>query len=419
MTKATKWLFYFFLITFAFPTGSVFGFPIKTVLSLMLVLFFVCTGKIKIDKYTIGFAGIVILLCGWSLLSIHNGYTTYLSFIKSYVSLLLVVWISYQLCSSKIVDTKQVFKLMTIVIYCKMIFRCLASFSCTFGLSDFEFVQNSYIAIFNSESVSMTYTMGNLNIYRIQYASDNVPYVWLSFYLLTKQKDMKKLIAIALTGLFTMIVYSRVIMVQYILIVVIYLFIYLKENIDRHFLKCMIIVLLMALFLIVMNLRTNVLEGILFRFFSSETSESDRIRSEQSYYLWQGIKDNPFIGHGTGSFVNNYIRSNTLLYSYEKEYLSFVYQFGFVGFALIICTTIFLFCRVDFKEIKNKTILFMVLFNFAIWLIKPLYNPSFLSSNSGIVIACIYMFGHCLQKEKRDEKIRKTVAAISSGLISC
>lgn len=419
MTKATRWTFYIFLITFAFPTGSVFGFPIKTALSLILVLLFVCTRKVKIDKYTIGFAGIFFFLCCWSLLSKYNGYTTYLSFLKSYASLLLVVWISYQLCSSKIVETKQVFKIMTIIIYCKMIVRCFASFSCTFGLLDFGFVQNSYMSIFNSESVSMTYTMGNLNIFRIQYASDNVPYVWLSFYLLTKQKDIKKLIAIVVTGLFTMIVYSRVIMVQYALIIAIYLVIYLKENIENHFVRCLTIILLAVLFISALNLRTNILEGILFRFFSDNTSDSDRIRNEQSYYLWQGIKGSPLIGYGTGSFVDNYIRSPILLYSYEKEYLSFIYQFGFCGFVLIICTTIFIFWNVDFKGIKSKAVLVMVLFNFLVWLIKPLYNPNFLSSNSGIVIACIYMFGHYLQAQKKEEKIKRMIAVACSDLIVC
>lgn len=85
---------------------------------------------------------------------------------------------------------------------------------------------------------------------------------------------------------------------------------------------------------------------------SSFAAESDDVRQMQMRELMKGIKESPVIGHGFGSYIENFIRSSSLPFSYEIEYLSFVYQMGILGFTIFILGIIGLYIRRDQENMR-------------------------------------------------------------------
>jgi hypothetical protein len=67
---------------------------------------------------------------------------------------------------------------------------------------------------------------------------------------------------------------------------------------------------------------------------------ADDIRTVQFARFKELIRTSPIIGLGVGSYHREYIRVPLLPYSYEMQLLSFVFKFGFLGFALIFATVI-------------------------------------------------------------------------------
>ena len=184
-------------------------------------------------------------------------------------------------------------------------------------------------------------------------------------------------------------------------------------------------VVVIAAVVLLTNKKLNLIGNLSARFNSTSTTISDQIRDEQSYYLWMGFNELPVFGHGAGSYVREYLRSDVILYSYELEYLSFLYQFGIVGFCLIIIPTIYMFARTCLENVNDSNVRILVVVNLLIWIIRPFFNPSFLSSNAGMIMVVINSYGKYISFEKQKEKenrlvtIQKQTASLGNGVGVC
>jgi O-antigen ligase len=235
-----------------------------------------------------------------------------------------------------------------------------------------------------------------LNLIRIQTASDIFPVVIFGFYFLEKDvKVYKKSLVLALTSIYVIIIYSRVILVQFIVMLII-LFFYMFRNLLKRDIKRILVFPLLGALLLYPLSKVNLNDltlAIIDRFNSYQVSVSDDIRENQSRYLVEKFGENIFLGNGIGAYSKDYIRSLEAKYSYEKEYLSFLMQLGLLGFLLIIVFSIYIFYRMlSIRRIKSLDIKIIFIFNFVFWAIKPFFNPSFLSSNSGIIISILIIF---------------------------
>ncbi len=106
-----------------------------------------------------------------------------------------------------------------------------------------------------------------------------------------------------------------------------------------------------------------------------------------------------------GYYDPEFIRSDIAKYSYELEYLSFLMQFGILGFILIILMLIYSFyLMIDFK-ITNIKFRYLLYFNFLFWMIKPIFNPNFLSSNSGSLIAVLIILSTYYSRENNMKSV--------------
>lgn len=401
-----KWMqatYLILLFSFVLPSGSLFNVPIKVALSLILLAEIILSGELRcMDQITGSFLYIFVCLYFWSVLSILNGYNTALSFLKNYFSLLFIVWASYELLSKGIVKETNFNKS---IIWVSFLLIGLKIFSClllSVGSFNMESLSALFKTVFNADLTTMQIQLGSLTIYRIMLSNDAIPYLLYAFYLLKGKKF--KISFSLLMGIYTFVIYSRVYILYFASIILLYWLIKIIQNkqyiADHQISVALAIGLTLTAFIIVLAWNNGALfNGIISRFNSHSVSASDSIRDEQFSYLWNGFLENVFVGHGAGSYSKDYIRSLSAPYSYEMEYLSFLYQFGVLGFVLIIAFTVVSFYKTIYSKNLEREVKAMLLLQFLIWLIKPFFNPSFLSSNSGLLIVLMYFYG-AYQKEK-------------------
>ena len=406
MKKIIKMLLSILIYSFLLPSGTVCGLQIKTIFSMILLIITLFKSRKINDYVSLKFFAILLLIIVWSMISIFNGFSTYFNFFKNYFSLLLIVWLVYELIQMRMVSFEFVSMKIMILSYLIIFLKIITSLLMSFKFISVDDMIYYYKNFLNTDLTTMYFPIGNFMFYRVMVSNDYIPFIYFSFYLFWDKRKIRKILFVLLMSFYSFIIFSRVIFGEFFILVICSIFCHMKNSklyckSNRVFLVLSICIFVFAIVCFFSN--TNLFQAILFRFSSNSTVESDNIRNEQQKLLMAGIKDSVFIGHGTGSYLKNYIRSKTTPYSYELEYFSFLYQFGIVGFTLIILTTIVTFYKIIFSNITNKYLKLIAFINFALWLIKPFFNPGFISSNSGIIIICIYVFVG-LSKNKIDAK---------------
>ncbi len=400
-------MYYALILCFILPSGNILVFPIK------LIVTFACTGmfvvwiigerkNIIIDKMVIAFFMIIMFASIWSFISIINGYSTsMLMCFKALISLLLIVMLSYLLHIHSIINYKKVYSLLVFVAIATVVIKLISELVLVFNIIEWNEYRRIYTSIFGSELTTMEMQIGDFTFYRLMTTNDSIPLIIFAFFVVYEKRNIiKKLLVVFFMSIYTLIVYSRMVIFQFAVLLFVCAFCFLYDFIKRTtvnriiFLSIGIIAVFVAGFIIlhskpelVDNIKTTIEE----RFFSETVEFSDSFRDKQYKELWQGFKEKPILGHGLGSYIIGYQRSTSSPFSYEAEYLSFLFQFGILGMMFIILPIIAMFFYVCLRDVTEKKLKLIVFVNLCIWAIKPFFNPQFLSSNSGIVIVTILM----------------------------
>ena len=427
MDNILKYLYYISILCFALPSGSVLGIPIKMFVTFgLLGLFFVWSTikkrPIAFDFVIMGFLFILVALSIWACIGVINGYETIMACFKSFLSLLITVFSAYLLIKNKVVSLDKSIK----AIYSAAFLIVVIKFACEAVLMlhivEWNQFRDVYSYITGTDVTTMVIQFGGFPIYRIMATNDFLPLVIAGFYLVFENKSiLKKLVVIVALGVYTFVVYSRVAMIQYAVIILFYLACLIWELIRNTTTKKMTICVLLSFLVVgvfgvifvfqsetILSYISTFAESMYERWFGNSAEYSDSFRDEQSKYLWDGIMKTPILGQGLGSYVRGYIRSYALPFSYEAEYLSFIYQFGLVGFITIIGGIICIFANICFSNKQGIRLNLLLLINFGIWALRPLYNPQFLSSSSGMVIVGLFIAGsYYSQKTKLEGRINK------------
>lgn len=410
MDKLIKYIYYFSILCFALPSGDILNIPVKILITFGLLILFLASRLIEnkpivIDGVVKGFVLILGLLVLWACLGMVNGYDTVFMALKSFLSLLVTVLSSYLMITNHIVTGKKAMKVISFTAVIMVGFKFLCELVLMAGILDWVQFRELYLMVTGTNITTMQIPFGGMTIYRLMATNDYLPLVLIGFYLVYEKSAIwKKAAIIALLGVYTFIVYSRVAMLQYGIIVLFYIGSLLWDFVKHTTRKRMriftvlgagVLAVLVLLFALksdmIISTITTFAESMYERWFGNSAEYSDSFRVEQKIYLWEGIRKTPVVGQGLGSYIRGYLRSTVVPFSYEAEYLSFIYQFGFVGFVLIIGGTLTLFAKICFTGTKRNRMRLLVLLNFGIWAVRPLYNPQFLSSSSGMIIVAIFL----------------------------
>ena len=253
--------------------------------------------------------------------------------------------------------------------------------------------------ILSAEVMTLQIPFGSVMLCRISTSNDLIPFTLLGFDLIFRKRNyLSRFITLLVAFFFSLIIYSRLFFLQFVVILLCFMFYSFQEYGRKKsmFIRLFLIVILSLTIIVVVlyqndNIYTTIQSYINSRFDSAAVSASDSIRHTQFGYLFNGFEEHPLLGNGFGSYVKGYIRSKNSIFSYELEYLSFLYQFGIIGFLLIIIGVMvvaysFMVADENFKKYK-----FFLIVNFGLWVLKPLFNPYMFSSISAMVIIETYL----------------------------
>lgn len=392
--KLVNVVIYFFILTFSLPTGSLFNIPVQTyTIYLLFALFFFYIIKSKqnlfilIKSYLIE---ILVFIFGliWCIYGYCSGYSLAFSEFKGlYISIvLLLIFVFFY--KQNILNTKNIYKCLLIMVLAKVFLKFAFELLFIFKILDYNTIREIYFNIFDSSVATMTMKFSSLTLIRIQDASEAIVYSIFPFLFFEKNISRNKKITLFLFFcIYTIIVYSRLYIAHAICVIILTL-LYYRNKITKK----MIISFLIISILVILFFSEPVISIIKLRFFSTDSSGSDSIRDVQTQMLLNGFYKKPLFGHGMAAFVPESIRNEIITFSYEKEYLSYLYQFGIVGFFFIIVGIILSYLYRIIEVMKNKTnVISMVTYLGIMWfLVRPIFNPSFLGLQNCFCIIALF-----------------------------
>lgn len=140
------------------------------------------------------------------------------------------------------------------------------------------------------------------------------------------------------------------------------------------------------------------------RFDSRDSFASDQVRTEQIEALMREYDSYPLLGKGLGGNAPAYLRDGEITHSYEVQWVSFLMQFGAIGFILLLIPTGFIGIRFLQPPVSRINIGFFFLF--VIWMLSGFTNPYMISLTSGIVYSTFIVAADLLGKKKDLEPLR-------------
>lgn len=433
MVRVAEKLYYILIFSFILPSGNLFNIPIKLLLCGLILLATVLSGeRIKFDKITWLVVFVFASLLFWAMIAGINGYSdTIFQCMKQFIAMLIIIWLTYLFVSNKVIQIDTAFKCFQIVAITLVGIKFICECIFLAKVLSYNDILSLYFRVFNTQLTSLAVSLGGITFYRVMATNDALPILYWSFFLIMNRKFVRKLLLTIIMALFCFVAYSRVILAQFFLCLFVVGFIKLC-NVDwgkahsKQTWSCVLVFMLFALTVLILAARSEggqqLINTVYRRFFGSDASFSDSFRRVQKEYLLHGFLQSPVFGKGTGAYVEECIRSETAKFSYELEYLSFLYQFGIIGFLCIIGTIFYVVWRICFGANYNRDIKMIIVFNLAIWAIKPFVNPGFLASNSGIVISMILICAMHCQKSKatlKAKSAKQPVNACAAAEIGC
>lgn len=404
--KLLNWIVYVYILTYILPTGKIGPLPIQKicVCLFMLVGVLLLLNRRKIKSIIIE-SKLEIIVFGtgiiWCLISYVKGSAYSVKFAGILFVSVIVLLIMYYLIQERLLNLDMIIKCMLYMMILKIIAKIFIEISFLLGIIEYDAVFQLYEKIFRAPASMMTMNFGSIELIRVQSPSDIVVASLLPFYLIIpNEKEGIKIFNFLMLGIYTVIVFSRVYIVEFACFMFVAVVFYWKKIPKKVRYGGIGIIAISSLVWF-----RPMVEMLCFRFFSDNVAEADSVRTEQIRELVIGIKNAPIWGHGMGSFLPDLIRSEEIPFSYEAEYLSFIYQLGIVGFIILIVGILCIYLKRLWIYVRNNSLEVKV-FSFVCigWLlIRPAFNPSFLGLQNGFPVIGLLLLNAYFNEKSRSE----------------
>jgi len=393
-------LLLFLFLVGAMPAGTIYTIPVKHVaLISLLAALSVYTIRnyhsINVSKFKPIFVGlaIIVALLFWLLIGALNGpeYTAYA--VYQWKGLVLTVMLPAMILTLLKLGLVRRGELESIFMIAGIMFAIIKVAFVIFiayGILDAEKFFSEFSQIFGIGVVHMELAD---NLYRLFLLNNDVV-VLFSLYLVLSDRvvNFGKFLWLALAVLLLSIffAYSRVLFVASLGVVVLALAEYdeLKEILERAI--HLVIAGIVAVFILWVSFNSDDTAGatkLLQERFNSEAVESsDSIRHAQIDALWGATMERPLLGSGLGSYVKELPAPDTAApFSYDVQWLSYLYQLGFLGTLLLLAVAVLLpFLTHKNRYSKSWWITTLLFFG---WLSMPITNPYLGNSTAGLVFS--------------------------------
>lgn len=403
MRQLINGVMYLLVFSYILPAGVLGGINIQRILIYTVLLlsgvvafqqqsFRELIREFSIEIIVIG-AGVI-----WWGISLFKGekYSTQF-FTLLYVTVFLFIAVVI-LVRSQILNLDILLKCILVMLFGKIVEKIGMEILFLLDMIQYEQVGAWYLELFGTSVTTMTMDAGGLEFVRVQSSSDAIVFFLAPLLWFIPQIQRKIRVALFfLSGIFAVIVFSRIYLVQFFSFALIAI-VYYGRCLSK---KRKIIVVSMAVLSSVLWMKP-LIELICIRFLSTSVTESDSVRMEQLSRFLERIPEHLLLGHGMGSYLPDYLRSTEAPFSYELEYLSYVYQLGIIGFFLIIGGILYLYAKHIYKYFRyNQKIIQLLTLAAGVWyVIRPLFNPAFLGKQNGfVVIGILVVNAYCYKKE--------------------
>ena len=382
LSKLLNVVIYLCIISYALPTGVMKGIPIQKILvCLLIILGGIClvlqrksleiikSAKLEI---TLGVLGLLACIVSYILGNEWSIKFTGLFYISVIVFVELYFLVRYELAEpEKIVECILYMMLLKILgkIIIEIVFVC--------KLIEYEAVIEFYLNMFGTEASTMTMHLGRLLLIRVQTSSDIIVVTLMPFYwMMEKYKKSIRSLLFALSGIYTLIVFSRVLMVEFCCFAFVAVLYYWKKIPKK--VRCIGVILVLASSVLWLKPVIQMIE------------------------LINGVKESPVFGHGFGSYISDYTRSGSIPFSYEIEYLSFCYQMGILGFVVFVGGVLLIYIKKIVKYARKNTWVIKVftLIGLGWFVIRPVFNPAFLGLQNGFQMIGLLMINMYFNKKQ-------------------
>lgn len=394
-----------FCYTFAITSNSIFNIPVKEIFFALVVgicLLNFAKGKVYISKYSIYVLFVLlVLLTIWGLIGIINGFNT--SIVQQSLKIITCVGIYECFCYilvNRIINISTLKKIIRQTFYLAIFFKLFLEALYVFRICDEATLINLIKDTFSMDVMPMSINDGML--IRLGLIIDVLPLSIFPLILLDANKKEKLFIWLAII-ICLIINFSRIYILQFCIIVLIYNIDLFKINKVRikSIIQISFITILSATILIIFS--SSLINMFSDRFIGDSADVSDIARIEQISSFSREIPDNLLLGKGLGSYVPYNIRSDTMPFLYELEYLALLFQFGLIGCLIIASLFFFFIKRWEISSLNNNKLKWIIYVNLLFFFLRPIFNPMLFASNTIIVLVCfmIYTFDTIQNKEKR------------------
>lgn len=368
-------------LTIIFPSGSILGFNYKIIFLFFCFLFLflhLLTSKVPVGIYLALFVFFVFLGC-YSFVALVNQVKCIdlMSHSIAILSLFCIIFLSITLTY---INHKNGVALKRLIVFSVAIYSALKLLICfLIGIEFFspDSIQSFLRYYFNFEFIGLDAGY----FYRIHIPIDFLlPLVFL-YLNQAGDKFFSPLIksAINVVVLFAILIsYSRLLYFIFFVVLLLLFFSFLK---NKKIIKRFIYVLLggMVLLLVLYFAMDFFVE----RYSGKMAEASDGPRMEMYTALVDIINTFPLLGKGLGGSSDSLIRFVDMPWYYELQWLSFVAQFGVVGFFVILGLALLPVFMVLFRRVTYFS--FSVLIVYFLWLGVGVFNGFMLTSSAGVI----------------------------------
>ncbi|KMV26001.1 O-antigen ligase family protein [Acinetobacter baumannii] len=391
-------VFYIFSVVIM-PSGTIGSINIKlmSIGMLSLVLFLDLISKKNISKKSLS----LFLIFLFSLIFVALNYITssYFSKMKGYSLDESILFITYFFSTSllsiivieKIVNTELILKS---IFYSSLVYACiklLLTLLSFVNILPIQFTSEFIFQVFKVQPMLFPITE---NLSRLQLANDYI-ICFVLFFMISMSDKFKflgrnKLFIYFFILLFCVLVsFSRYMMIVLFLAISFYIvnsFKFTLEKILSFF------IFFLVLFFIYFQYMDIVNNFISIRFSNDTSGSSDSTRQLQVDCLLSAFQERPLLGYGgMGDYSLACPGPYGAEFSYEVQYLGYLFRFGIFQTLLIVVIYFTLFSlsiNRKFYTIEN----FTPLLAFVVWMTIGFFNPYLVSSYASIiVILCVVM----------------------------
>lgn len=398
LLSVSFWVGAFFYVS-AVTSNMILGIPAKSITLLFLVLALWLDGWKKKTRISIVSVKVICLTLAvfgvWGLIGVLNGYV--LSMFQQCMKVFTVFFMFYifdYIYENKTIAIEEMKGIVIKAFGLSVIFKI--GLECLYMLKVIDAEQLLELIEKGTGMQVMSLLIADGILCRLGTISDVFALSIFPFVYVIEKRKCRRILIILATIALMIINYSRIYMVQT-LVLLFVLLVPMSRVISKRWIKWWLVTMILFIGVGVMfsNIWLTALDG---RFIGADAEASDYQRYVQIAYLLEGIKDDFWWGHGFGSFVPGFTRSDDYPFLYEVEILALIYQVGAIGLAMLIWAFVLIIKRAPFKGLSFRYRL-LVYINAVFFLLRSLFNPMLFASNSIIVLISMIFLVSIIKKE--------------------